>query len=83
MRTIEVSYTATYYVDVPDSWEITEEQGDQIIRMAIEQHEDNPDGTWEIVGELSKLSECPECGEMSDDFRGDWCKDCDKQGGAN
>jgi hypothetical protein len=25
--------------------------------------------------------ECPECGELSNDFRGDWCKACDKEGG--
>ena len=35
------------------------------------------------LGDIDHYIECPECGEMSDDFRGDWCKDCDKQGGAN
>jgi transposase len=35
-----------------------------------------------IVVEYSDAEECPECGEMSTDFRGDWCKDCDKQEGA-
>ena len=25
------------------------------------------------------LSECPECGVIVEDLRGDWCKDCDKQ----
>lgn len=29
------------------------------------------------------IIECPECGTMTDDIRGDWCKDCDKQEGAN
>jgi hypothetical protein len=29
---------------------------------------------------MEQLTECPQCGELSDDFRGDWCKDCDKQG---
>ena len=24
---------------------------------------------------------CPECDVVTDDYRGDWCKDCDKQGG--
>jgi hypothetical protein len=27
---------------------------------------------------LYEKKECPECAEMSDDFRGDWCKECDK-----
>lgn len=28
---------------------------------------------------LAEMQECPECGETSLEFRGDWCKDCDKQ----
>lgn len=50
MKTIEVQYYATYYVDVPDSWD-TIDDSDEIIKLAIEHHEDNPDGTWEIVDE--------------------------------
>lgn len=30
-----------------------------------------------------ELIECPECGELTNDTRGDWCKDCDKQGGTH
>ena len=30
----------------------------------------------------AELTECPECGEMSNDFTGDWCSDCDAKGGT-
>lgn len=30
-------------------------------------------------GQVEVEQECNECGEMSDDMRGDLCKDCDKQ----
>lgn len=50
MKTIEVSYSATYYVEVPDEWD-TIDDSHRIITLAIEQHEDNPDGSWEIVDE--------------------------------
>ena len=29
------------------------------------------------------LSECPKCELIVEDLRGDWCKDCDKQGETN
>jgi hypothetical protein len=50
MKTIEVNYSAYIYVDVPDDWDVGVKQ-DEIIEMAIEQWQDNPDGHWEIVGE--------------------------------
>jgi hypothetical protein len=50
MKTIEVHYSSYIEVEVPDDWEPdTHEQ--KIIEMAIEQHEQNPDGYWEIVTE--------------------------------
>jgi hypothetical protein len=51
MKTIEVNYSAYIYVDVPKDWEVGDCE-DQIIEMAIEQWQDNPDGHWEIVGEI-------------------------------
>lgn len=39
------------------------------LRIAVEEYTD----------EL--LSDCPECGLIVEDLRGDWCKDCDKQKG--
>lgn len=36
----EVSYTAYYYVEAEDT--------DEAIDLAIEEHENNPDGSWEI-----------------------------------
>lgn len=37
---------------------------------------------FDTLDELEGLEfECPECGELTNDIRGDWCKDCDKQGG--
>lgn len=50
MKTIEVVYTDYIYVDVPDDWDV-ELREDDIIDLAIEQHEQNPDGHWEIVVE--------------------------------
>jgi hypothetical protein len=40
MAQYEVSYTAFYYVEADNESEA--------IELAIEQHEDNPDGSWEI-----------------------------------
>lgn len=50
MKTIEVSYSAYIYVDVPNDWD-TDTHEQEIIDLAIEQHEQNPDGHWEIVVE--------------------------------
>lgn len=50
MKTIEVSYSAYIYVDVPDDWDVDVRE-DDIIDLAIEQHERMPDGHWEIVNE--------------------------------
>lgn len=30
---------------------------------------------------MQELKECSECEIITDDFRGDFCKDCDKQAG--
>lgn len=50
MKTIEVVYTDYIQVEVPDDWDL-ELREDDIIDLAIEQHQTNPDGTWEIVVE--------------------------------
>jgi hypothetical protein len=50
MKTIEVSYSAYLYVDVPNDWEADTHEK-EILQLAYEQHEDNPDGHWEIVTE--------------------------------
>jgi hypothetical protein len=39
-KVYEVSYTATYYVEAEDE--------DEAIELAIEEHYENPDGSWEI-----------------------------------
>lgn len=51
MKTIEVNYSAYIQVDVPKDWDLGDCE-DDIIAMAIEQWEQNPDGHWEIVGEV-------------------------------
>ena len=52
MKTIEVHYSDYISVEVPDYWDTNDPETEQeIIQMAIEQHEHNPDGHWEIVSE--------------------------------
>lgn len=41
MAKYEVIYTATYWVEAEDE--------DEAEDLAIEQHEDLPDGVWEVV----------------------------------
>lgn len=50
MKTIVVRYEAYIYVDVPNDWDETTHHG-EIIDLAIEEHEQNPDGVWEIYEE--------------------------------
>ena len=50
MKTIEVNYSAYIYVDVPENWDLGEHEND-IIEMAIQDWEKNPDGHWEVIGE--------------------------------
>ena len=52
MKTIDVHYSEYIQVEVPDDWDTDNPETEQkIIEMAIEQHEENPDGYWEIVTE--------------------------------
>jgi hypothetical protein len=51
MKTVEVLYTASVYVDIPADWDL-EYQELEIIDMAIQHWEKYPDGEWEVVGEV-------------------------------
>jgi hypothetical protein len=52
MKTIEVHYSEYIDVEVPDDWDTDDPAVQQkVIEMAIEQHEQNPDGSWEIIDE--------------------------------
>lgn len=51
MKTIEVSYSAYIQVEVPEDWNIGLHE-DDIIEMAIQDWEKNPDGHWEVIGEV-------------------------------
>lgn len=53
----------------------------EILGYAIEAHDAETLALFREVS-ASQVKECPECGETSNDFRGDWCKDCDKEAGA-
>jgi len=44
-------------------------------------YKDDQIAVEEYTDEL--LSECPKCELIVEDLRGDWCKDCDKQGETN
>lgn len=46
MKKYVVNYYATYWVEAEDE--------DEAIDLAIEQHEDMPDGTWEVVDTIEE-----------------------------
>jgi hypothetical protein len=51
MKKFEIVYTDYIYVEVPDGWNEFD-NAEEIMAMAIEQHEQNPDGHWEVLGEV-------------------------------
>ena len=52
MKTIEVNYSAYVQVEVPDDWDLGVRE-DDILDLAISRWEKNPDGHWEVIGEVN------------------------------
>lgn len=51
MKTFEIVYTDYIYVEAPDDWNEWD-NANEIMALAHEQHQKNPDGTWELLGEV-------------------------------